>query len=104
MGNHLRPGAALCALRHPGRDHFRAWDARWERRWPSPWSSGIVADISASLFNPAYTMPSLLANEFAEATDNLHYASLVEVALVLVVITIIINAIARLLIWSVSAG
>lgn len=65
---------------------------------------GNCPDISASLFNPASTMPSLLANEFAEATDKLHYASLVEVALVLVVVTIIINVIARLLIWSVSKG
>jgi len=65
---------------------------------------GNRPEISASLFSPAYTMPSLLANEFAEATDTLHLSALVEVALVLVVITIIINAIARVLIWSVSKG
>ena len=65
---------------------------------------GNRADISACIFNPAYTIPSLLANEFAEASDKLHYASLVEGALVLVVLTIIINVIARLLIWSVSGG
>jgi len=65
---------------------------------------GNRAEISASLFNPAYTMASLLANEFAEATGDLHIASLVQVALVLFVLTIIINAIARLMIWSVAKG
>jgi len=55
-----------------------------------------------SLFSPGYTMPSLLANDYSEATGKLEVSSLVEVALVLVIITIIVNAIARMLIWSVS--
>lgn len=63
---------------------------------------GNRVGISYSLFSPGYTMPSLLANEFNEATGKLHLAALVEVALVLVIVTIIINAIARLLIWQVS--
>jgi phosphate transport system permease protein len=63
---------------------------------------GNTPIISASLFNPGYTMPSLLANEFAEATENLHRSALVEVALALVLVTIIVNGIARLLIWSVA--
>lgn len=63
---------------------------------------GNRPEISASLFTPAYTMPSLLANEFAEATGDLHLSSLVEVAFTLVIITLIVNGIARLLIWSVA--
>jgi phosphate transport system permease protein len=59
--------------------------------------------ISASLFSPAYTMSSLLANEFAEATTPLHVSALVEIALLLLVITVLINALARLLLWRVTA-
>lgn len=65
---------------------------------------GNRADISASLFNPAYTIASLLANEFLEATGDLHVAALIEAALVLLLITVAINAAARLLIWSVAKG
>ncbi len=60
--------------------------------------------ITASLFQPGYTMPSLLVNNFAEATGKLETASLFEVVLVLGVITILVNVVARLLIWSVSRG
>jgi phosphate transport system permease protein len=56
--------------------------------------------ISASLFSPSYTMASVLANEFTEATSDLYLSSLIELALVLFVITIIINMGARLLVWS----
>jgi phosphate transport system permease protein len=65
---------------------------------------GNTPKISASIFDPAYTMPSVLANEFMEATGNLHIAALMEIALLLFVVTIVINAIARLLIWSVARG
>jgi len=65
---------------------------------------GNVPAISASLFSPGYTLPSLLANEFVEATEPLHISALVEAALVLLVITFIVNAGARVLIWSVSRG
>jgi phosphate transport system permease protein len=58
--------------------------------------------ISASLFEPSYTMASVIANEFNEATTELYTSSLIELALVLFVITIIINALARLLVWSMS--
>lgn len=56
--------------------------------------------ISASLFDPAYTMASIIANEFAEATSDLYLSSLIELALILFVITIIVNIAARLLVWS----
>ena len=65
---------------------------------------GNTPTISASIFDPAYTMPSVLANEFMEATGKLHISALMEIALLLFVVTIIINAIARLLIWSVARG
>lgn len=63
---------------------------------------GNRPDISGSLFNPAYTMASVLANEFTEATGKIHLATLIEIGLLLFVLTIVLNAIARLLIWSVA--
>ena len=61
---------------------------------------GNRALISPSLFDPSYTMASVIANEFTEATSQLYLSSLIELALVLFVITIIINGLARLLVWS----
>ena len=61
-------------------------------------------DISASLFAPGYTMAAVIANEYTEAATPMHYASLTYVALLLFVLTIIVNAAARLLIWRVSRG
>ncbi len=63
---------------------------------------GNRPDISASLFSPAYTMASVLANEFTEATSNLYLGALIELGLVLFIITIIINIMARLLVWGVE--
>ncbi|HEV8537537.1 MAG TPA: phosphate ABC transporter permease subunit PstC [Bacteroidota bacterium] len=63
---------------------------------------GNRPDISASLFNPAYSMASVIANEFTEATSDLYISSLVELALVLFGLTILLNTIARLIVWSVS--
>jgi phosphate transport system permease protein len=61
-------------------------------------------EIAASLFAPGYTMAAAIANEFAEAVENLHLAALAYVALVLFVVTVIVNAGARLLIWRVARG
>ncbi len=61
---------------------------------------GNRAEISASLFEPAYTMASVIANEFAEASGNLHVSALIEVGLILFAVTFIINSFARLLIYS----
>ena len=61
---------------------------------------GNNPQVSLSLFAPQYTMAAVLANEFAEATGDLHLHALVEIGLVLFVITLIINAMSRLLIWS----
>ena len=63
---------------------------------------GNRAEISASLFAPGYTMASLIANEFSEATNDLHLSSLMAVGAALLAITLIVNAIARVLVWSVA--
>jgi phosphate transport system permease protein len=55
-------------------------------------------EISASLFAPGYTMASLIANEFIEATGDIHVAALMAVGFVLFVVTIIVNVIARWLV------
>ncbi|HEU4569818.1 MAG TPA: phosphate ABC transporter permease subunit PstC [Gemmatimonadales bacterium] len=59
-------------------------------------------EISASLLAPGYTMAAAIANEFAEATADIHLAALTYVALALFVVTLLINAAARLLIWRVA--
>lgn len=61
-------------------------------------------DSSMSLFAPGYTMAAAIANEFNEAATPMHYAALTYVALLLFVITVLVNAAARLLIWRVSRG
>ena len=61
-------------------------------------------EISASLFAPGYTMAAAIANEFSEAVTDIHLSSLAYVALLLFLITVVINAGARLLIWRVSRG
>jgi phosphate transport system permease protein len=63
---------------------------------------GNSIEGSASLLRPGYTMASIIANEFAEAVTKLHTQSLVEIGLVLFVMTLILNMIARLLVWSVA--
>jgi phosphate transport system permease protein len=60
--------------------------------------------ISASLFAPQYTMAAVIANEFTEAADPLYLAALVEIGLVLFVMTLIVNSLSRLLIWSMTRG
>jgi len=57
---------------------------------------------SWSLFEPQYTMAAVIANEFAEAADDLHLSALLEVGLVLFAITFLINVASRLLIWRVT--
>lgn len=58
--------------------------------------------ISYSLLDPGYSMASVIANEFAEATSNLYTSSLIEIALLLFIVTILLNAIARFIVWSVT--
>jgi phosphate transport system permease protein len=61
-------------------------------------------DLSASLLQPAYTMAAALANEFTEATTQMYLSALFAVGLVLFVVTVVINALARLLVWRVARG
>src|SRR6185369_2921653 len=63
---------------------------------------GNTPQISLSLLAPAYTMPSVIANEFAETTSKLHASALMEIGLILLVVTLVINFMARLLLWSVT--
>jgi phosphate transport system permease protein len=65
---------------------------------------GNRPEISRSLFAPGYTMASVIANEFSEATDDLYLSALVEVGLVLLIVTVIVNVLARLLVWSITSG
>jgi phosphate transport system permease protein len=58
--------------------------------------------ISASLFAPQYTMAAVLANEFTEADTELYLNALIEIGLVLFIITLIVNSLSRLLIWSMA--
>ncbi len=55
-----------------------------------------------SILRPGYTMASIIANEFAEAVSDLHAAALLEIGLVLFVVTLILNAFARWLVWNVN--
>ena len=52
----------------------------------------------------AATMAAVIANEFAEATGDLHLSALIEIGLALFIVTIIVNALARLLVWAVTRG
>ena len=63
---------------------------------------GNRPEISSSLFAPGYTMASLIANEFTEATNDLHVSALMAVGATLFAITLVVNAIARWLVWRVS--
>jgi phosphate transport system permease protein len=65
---------------------------------------GNRPEISRSLFAPGYTMASVIANELSEATSNISLSALVEVGLALFLVTIIVNILAQLLVWSVTRG
>jgi phosphate transport system permease protein len=61
---------------------------------------GNNPQVSPSLFAPQYTMAAVIANEFTEAADELYLHALIEVGLLLFVVTIVVNIVSRLLIWS----
>ncbi len=65
---------------------------------------GNSPQISSSLFEPAYTIASVLAANFAEATDKLYMSALIEMGLVLFLVTFIVNAFAKLLVHKVARG
>ncbi len=63
---------------------------------------GNNLDLTPSLLHPGYTMASLIANEFTEATSDLYREALIEIGLVLFALTLLINIIARILVWRVA--
>jgi len=65
---------------------------------------GNRPQIVKSLFAPGYTLASVVANEFTEATDDTYVSALVEIGLALFLVTIVVNAIARMLVWAVTRG
>ena len=60
--------------------------------------------ITASLFAPGYTIASVIANEFTEATGDLYLSALIELGLVLFLMTFILNGLARILIVATERG
>jgi len=65
---------------------------------------GNSPTISKSLFAPGYTLASVIANEFAEASGSLYTSALIEIGLALFLVTIVVNGVARLLVWAVTRG
>jgi len=65
---------------------------------------GNRPEVSASLFAPGYTLASVIANEFTEATTDLYLSSLFELGLVLLAVTILVNAIAQLMLRSLAGS
>jgi phosphate transport system permease protein len=63
---------------------------------------GNRPEIQASWFAPAYTLASVIANEFAEATGKLYSAALVELGVILILVTLAVNLAAQLLVHSTS--
>ena len=65
---------------------------------------GNTPQISKSLLSNGASMASVIANEFAEAHDDLHRSALIEIGLALFIVTILVNALARVLVWAVTRG
>jgi phosphate transport system permease protein len=65
---------------------------------------GNSPEIHRSLLSNGSSMAAVIANEFAEATSDLHRSALVEIGLALFIVTIMVNALARLLVWAVTRG
>jgi phosphate transport system permease protein len=63
---------------------------------------GNRPEIALSLFAPGYTMASVLANEFTEATSDVYLSALVYIGLLLLMVTVVVNSLARLLVWTVG--
>src|ERR1041385_340033 len=65
---------------------------------------GNTPQIAASLFKPGYTLASVIANEFTEATSDMYLQALFEIGLVLFGVTILVNLLAQLLLKTITAG
>lgn len=62
---------------------------------------GNMPQISTSLFEPGYTIASVLASNFAEATDELYLSSLILIGLLLFLVTFVVNGFAKLMVLNV---
>jgi phosphate transport system permease protein len=65
---------------------------------------GNRPEIVKNLLAPAYSMASVIANEFSEASDDMYLSALIEIGLALFIVTIIVNGLARVLVWAVTRG
>lgn len=65
---------------------------------------GNSPTVSKNLFAPGYTLASVIANEFTEAVGDMNVSALIEIGLALFLVTIVVNTIARLLVWAVTRG
>jgi phosphate transport system permease protein len=65
---------------------------------------GNTPHISKSLLDAGYSMAAVIANEFAEASDDMYRSALIEIGLALFIVTILVNALARMLVWAVTRG
>jgi phosphate transport system permease protein len=65
---------------------------------------GNSPEIRHSLLANGSSMAAVIANEFSEASDDLHRSALIEIGLALFLVTIVVNALARLLVWAVTRG
>jgi phosphate transport system permease protein len=65
---------------------------------------GNSTNVPDSIFSPAYTMASVIANQFRETENSMHEAALIYIGLLLLLITLLVNAIARALVWRVTRG
>jgi len=72
-----------------------------ERRWRDDGYREPLGDIGLDSFSPGYSC-RVIANEFAEASSSMYTSALIEIAFVLFVMTIVLNALARLVVWSVT--
>jgi phosphate transport system permease protein len=65
---------------------------------------GNRPEIAVSLFAPSYTLASVIANEFTEATSDVYLSALIELGLLLLIVSVVVNGLARILMWSVFRG
>ncbi len=65
---------------------------------------GNKPEVPDSIFDPAYTMASVIANEFNEASSDIYLSTLIEIGFLLFAVTLLVNIIARVLVWSTSRG
>jgi len=63
---------------------------------------GNRPEISANLLTPAYSLSAVIANEFAEAVSDLNFSVMVEIGLILLFITVLVNGLARLMVWKIA--